>query len=246
MADCLQSSGGGLRPVGPHWHRHRRLRRPSHRHQYHRPLPAAAGTEKAAHRHLRPYLAVHRRGAEIRRHHGRGPAGPGRDHLDRQSPLLFRSTWPNGTGWISKDCATRVIPLPFFEDKGGDYIDPADITSARHGQSVSRRQPGQPGLRPLHQQRHAGDGLAPGPPIRVHHPLPGSGGRSAISTWTATTAWSATAAIRPTGSRNAGGSSLMSTSIRRSTCRGRARKTRSRSSCRRHASTPGATSSSSI
>ena len=28
-----------------------------------------------------------------------------------------------------KDCATRVIPLPFFEDKGGDYIDPADITS---------------------------------------------------------------------------------------------------------------------
>lgn len=28
-----------------------------------------------------------------------------------------------------KDCATRVIPLPFFEDKGGDYIDPTDITS---------------------------------------------------------------------------------------------------------------------
>ena len=28
-----------------------------------------------------------------------------------------------------KDCATRVIPLPFFEEKGGDYIDPADIIS---------------------------------------------------------------------------------------------------------------------
>jgi glycosyltransferase involved in cell wall biosynthesis len=28
-----------------------------------------------------------------------------------------------------KDCATRVIPLPFFEEKGGDDIDPADITS---------------------------------------------------------------------------------------------------------------------
>jgi len=26
-------------------------------------------------------------------------------------------------------CATRVIPLPFYEEKGGDYIDPADITS---------------------------------------------------------------------------------------------------------------------
>jgi len=28
-----------------------------------------------------------------------------------------------------KDCATRVVPLTFFEEKGGDYIDPADIIS---------------------------------------------------------------------------------------------------------------------
>jgi glycosyltransferase involved in cell wall biosynthesis len=28
-----------------------------------------------------------------------------------------------------KDCATRMILLPFFEEKGGDYIDPADIVS---------------------------------------------------------------------------------------------------------------------
>jgi glycosyltransferase involved in cell wall biosynthesis len=28
-----------------------------------------------------------------------------------------------------KDCAVRVVPLPFFEEKGGDYIDPAEIIS---------------------------------------------------------------------------------------------------------------------
>lgn len=28
-----------------------------------------------------------------------------------------------------KDCDVRVIPLPFFEEKGGDYIDPAEIIS---------------------------------------------------------------------------------------------------------------------
>lgn len=28
-----------------------------------------------------------------------------------------------------KHCAIRIIPLPFFEEKGSDYIDPADITT---------------------------------------------------------------------------------------------------------------------
>ena len=43
---------------------------------------------------------------------------------------------PFSTGQLSawygldlEDCSTRLMPLPFFEEKGGDHIDPADIVS---------------------------------------------------------------------------------------------------------------------
>ena len=167
--------GGRPRPAGPDRSRHRRPRRSPHGHQCHRPLPAAARAEEAAHRHLRSHLAVHRRGAEIRRHDGRGPAGRGRDHPDREPSLL------HGAAVRMVPAGPRGVlhppdPPPLFRGKGRRFHRSRRDQLARHGQSVPRRQPGDPGLRPLHQQQHAGNGPPPVLSLPVHHPLPGTAG----------------------------------------------------------------------